>query len=168
MTGPALAQRESHRAIHDAANGEALLILAALRRFVADSRPGDAARAGEAFLESFEAKVLRHAEVEEGGLYVAVRDAIESDGDELGELVREHAGLRALHATIAGRLRRGPPDDGALGLMTALIGANAAHGEHEEAVLFRLSDRIDLARAGPEAADVEDGLPLNDFDEGDA
>lgn len=135
MSGPALRQREAHRAIHEAAREEALVVLSSIRRLLSSRDPTRARGAAHLFVEVYEAKVSLHLKAEELDLYPDLRrEGVVGEGP-LAQLLLEHEALRTLSALVARQIEPAPTRSTAA-LMTALMVATSGHSAHEESVLF--------------------------------
>lgn len=141
MSGPALRQVSSHRAIHEHARQEIAEVLAAAKHVL---NRGDLARfieVAEVFLEVAEARVLIHAHEEESGLYGEWLKADPQFVSRIDTLKEEHGELRRCAVEVEEAMVEGRHPI-ALKLMTEFIATLQSHSDHEEAALIELQDKV--------------------------
>lgn len=137
MSGPALRQRDAHHAIHHAALGEAEELTALFEAQIAD---GDFSRAREVaavVVEHWETRTLRHAQEEEEGLYLEMKELDESRSVLICRLTRDHDLMRAWVSEAGKLAESGREEDlrAAGTLFTALLVLVVQHSRDEEAGL---------------------------------
>ncbi len=138
MSGPALKQKDSHRAIHDAAHGEADELTGTVVEFMAGGKMEAAKAAARLLVEHWRTRTLRHAEEEEAGLY---QEIVLQDPDRIRDiagLTRDHALMRTLVDEAEEKLNQG--DEGsfaeALERFRMLLWLVVAHSREEERTLL--------------------------------
>lgn len=147
MSGPSLARRETHHAIHEAAFAEAEELTQLLAQQL---RAGEMERAlalAGVLLESWQTRTLRHAEAEETGWY---RDLVAEHPDlrdDIIGLTRDHELLRLLAGEVQGILAARGMGAGILERFEAMLLLSAIHSREEERCLF--GDIRADASAGP-------------------
>ncbi|MCL6517200.1 hemerythrin domain-containing protein [Alicyclobacillus sp.] len=104
MSGPALKQLHAHRAIHDAAHGEAEELTGVFRRFVEEGRWQQARETAALVVEHWHTRTLRHAAEEESGFYREVAQQDPDRAGDIGALTRDHDLMRQLVAEAEARL----------------------------------------------------------------
>ncbi|MCL6597384.1 MAG: hemerythrin domain-containing protein [Alicyclobacillus macrosporangiidus] len=104
MSGPALKELHAHRAIHDAAYGEAEELTGVFRHCVEEGRYDAALAAAELVVEHWHTRTLRHAAEEEAGFYREVAEQHPNRSEDIAALVRDHDLMRQLVAEVEERL----------------------------------------------------------------
>lgn len=137
MSGPALRQRDAHHAIHHAALGEAEELTSL---FEAQIAGGDFPRAREVaavVVEHWETRTLRHAQEEEEGLYLEIKERDETLSVLICRLTRDHDLMRAWVSKAAKLAASGRDEDlrAAGPLFAALLALVVQHSQDEEAGL---------------------------------
>ena len=136
MSGPSLARRETHHAIHEAAFAEAEELTQLLRQRV---RAGDTERGlalAGVLLEHWQTRTLRHAEAEETGWYRDLATEHPDLRDDIISLTRDHELLRLLAGEIQGILAARGMVAGIVERFEAMLLLNAIHSREEERRLF--------------------------------
>lgn len=136
MSGPALTQKHAHRAIHEAAQGEAEALTDLLRKMMEAGDQSRTLEVADILIEHWETRTLRHATEEEEGLY---RDLL-GENPELEEkviaLIRDHDLLRKLMEKIKRRLPEKGVDHTVLAHFEAMFLVNEMHSRDEEEYLL--------------------------------
>ncbi|NMP23970.1 hemerythrin domain-containing protein [Sulfobacillus harzensis] len=139
MSGPALRQVTSHRAIHENAwhevqealkMAEALLFRDDRERF---------AEVAEVFLEVAEARVLVHAHEEETGLYLEWIEVNPDIHPRIKTLKHEHRALRRFATDLEEAMVNGR-HQAALDSMREFAATLKSHSAHEEGILTEVVD----------------------------
>src|SRR5690625_3988071 len=104
MSGPALTQKHSHHAIHEAAHGEAEELTELLKKMTERKDKTRLMELTDDLIEHWETRTLRHAEAEEEGLYVdIVKEKPELKERVIG-LTRDHDLMRILLKQVKKRI----------------------------------------------------------------
>lgn len=133
MSGPALRNRNSHRAIHDAVIEEireAISMFSGLNN--KDSKTVMEARA--ALLDIWEEKLLVHATEEENGLYPEISSSRPETKETLLRLSRDHQLLALLLEKARARIKD-PTGDEFMDINKAMILLMEIHSREEEGIL---------------------------------
>jgi hemerythrin len=140
VSGPALRQVSSHRAIHEHARQEVEEVLAVAERLLGRGDSERFIEVAEVFLEVAETRVLVHAHEEEIGLYL---EWVESHADVvpfIDSLKEEHEELRRRAVEVEEAMIEGRHQM-ALQLMMSFLKILKSHADHEESVLIELNDK---------------------------
>lgn len=137
MSGPALTQKSSHQAIHEAALGEARELTALLRKmWWANEASSRLIEMAYLLVEHWETRTLAHADAEENGLYVKAVELHPELKERVGELTSEHDSLRKLVEEIKGILPTSGVNERVLFCFDSLVTVDEQHNEHEENYLL--------------------------------
>lgn len=133
MSGPALENKESHGAIHEAALEEAKELTTLLRN-MSNAKGGPSRLLEFAYLlvEHWETRTLAHATAEEQGLYRDMVEKYPELREKMKELTEEHNLLRQLVSEIKDLLPESGVDEEVLSRFDRLLEVNAAHNAKEE------------------------------------
>lgn len=140
MSGPSLARRDTHHAIHEAAFAEAEELTHLLRQ---QMRAGEIERSlalAGVLLEHWQTRTLRHAEAEEAGWYRDLAAAHPNLRDDIISLTRDHEILRLLASEIQGILATHGMGAGIVERFEAMLLVNAIHSREEERRLLGVSE----------------------------
>ncbi len=140
MSGPALRQVSSHRAIHEQARQEVEEVLAVSERLLGRGDSERFIEVAEVFLEIAEARVLVHAHEEEIGLYLEWTESQADVVPFIDSLKKEHEELRRCAVEVEEAMVKGLHQM-ALQLMRAFLATLKSHADHEESVLIELKDK---------------------------
>lgn len=173
MSGPGLAKRDSHHAIHEAAFAEAEELTRLLRQV---ALAGDHERALQlvgVLVEHWQTRTLRHAEAEERGWYRDLsRERPELQPDIL-QLTRDHDLLRTLLDEIERIVAARGWATGIVERFEAMLLVNAIHSRTEEQRLLggegRTPDdqqaRVVLDAGHPPDAPARGASPYDEIDD---
>src|SRR5699024_8554452 len=121
-SGPALKQKMSHRAIHDAAQAHAKGITAEVIQLFHANEKEECLKAAKGLVTHWEEKVVAHADAEDEGLYMIMRD---------------HDLFRKITAKIKDKLKKQEEvTQENIYEFTTLIILNDFHHQGEEETLF--------------------------------
>lgn len=136
MSGPALTQKHSHHAIHEAAHGEAEELTQLLKSMLDREDQARLLELADVLIEHWETRTLRHAEAEERGLYIdLVKEKPELKERVIG-LTRDHDLLRRLVRQVKELLPQNGVDDTVLAHFEAMLLVNEIHSRDEEEYLL--------------------------------
>src|SRR5690625_1060389 len=132
VSGPALRQLAAHRSIHEAAHGQVKDMTASLRLLDEKGRDKEAREAEKVILEHWRDHSIAHADSEEEGLYLDVRQERPGLSETVTQLVRDHALLRKSTREIEENLEADGPSDDRLSMYESLLVVNWHHSRDEE------------------------------------
>lgn len=132
MSGPALTQKHSHHAIHEAAHGEAEELTVLLQKMMKQGDQTKLLELADVLIEHWETRTLRHAAAEEEGLYVDIVKEKPELKDKVIALTRDHDLMRILLTEIKERLPGHGVDRTVLARFEAMLLVNEIHSREEE------------------------------------
>lgn len=132
MSGPSLARREAHHAIHQAAFDEAEQLTRLLRQAILARAPEHALPLVGALIEHWQSHTLQHAAAEEAGWYREVVAGQPGREADVIALTRDHELLRILLTEIQGILAQHDTLAGVLERFEAMLLVNTIHSREEE------------------------------------
>jgi len=132
MSGPALKQLQAHRAIHDAAYGEADELTTVAKRFAAAGNEQAAIATASLLIEHWHTRTLRHAAEEEEGFYKEVASKYPEHAGDIFSLTRDHDLMRHLVAEAEERLATAGPLAAVLERFEMLLWLVEKHSREEE------------------------------------
>ncbi|HLQ96486.1 MAG TPA: hemerythrin domain-containing protein [Pseudogracilibacillus sp.] len=136
-SGPALKQKMSHRAIHDAAQAHAKGITAEVIQLFHANEKEECFKAAKGLVAHWEEKVVAHADAEDEGLYQELLNGEEVADKGLYMLMRDHDLFRKIAAQIKEKLEsQGEVTQENIYEFTTLIILNDFHHQGEEETLF--------------------------------
>ncbi|MGE5672844.1 MAG: hemerythrin domain-containing protein [Mycobacterium leprae] len=130
MHGPSLTRPDIHAEIHAAALAELEEGTAVLRRLIERQDASLAAPVATALIETWRARVIAHADVEEESLYPWLLASNPAAEGLVAQLKAQHALLRRLAAEAAAQLECGHFAE-VLRRLDALLLINTCHGDDE-------------------------------------
>lgn len=136
MSGPALTQKHAHRAIHEAAHGEAEALTCLLKRMMDADDQSRLLELADILIEHWETRTLRHATAEEEGLYLDLVKEKPELRDKVTALTRDHDLLRRLIKQIKNLLQKNGVDRTVLAHFEAMLLVNEIHSRDEEEYLL--------------------------------
>ncbi|MEK3933948.1 hemerythrin domain-containing protein [Sporosarcina sp. FSL W7-1349] len=136
MTGPALKQLHSHRAIHDGGLSGATDKTEVMMDFL---RQGDLKSANEAadeLIDFWITRVISHADAEEEGLYKDIAEQNPNLKEAIIQLTRDHDLLRIIVKDIQELREQEELSPNVLHKFHALLVVNEIHSRDEERMLL--------------------------------
>ena len=136
MTGPALKQLHSHRAIHDGGLSGATDKTEVMMDFL---RQGDLKSANEAadeLLDFWITRIISHADAEEEGLYKDIAEQNPVLKEAIIQLTRDHDLLRIIVEDIQELRKQEELSPNVLHKFHALLVVNEIHSRDEERMLL--------------------------------
>lgn len=136
MTGPALKQLHSHRAIHDGGLSGATDKTEVMMDFL---RQGDLKSANEAadeLIDFWITRVISHADAEEEGLYKDIAEQHPNLKEAIIQLTRDHDLLRIIVKDIQELREQEELSPNVLHKFHALLVVNEIHSRDEERMLL--------------------------------
>lgn len=135
MSGPGLAQADSHAAIHEAALLEAIELNKILGKLVQNKDLEKALEVAHIAIEHWESRTLTHAEAEERGLYKRLAEISSELRDSVIELTRDHNIMRILVKEIKEMLDEQGMNLDVLEKFHSLVHVDLIHNREEEEIL---------------------------------
>lgn len=136
-SGPALAQKTAHRAIHDGAQAHAKAITANVIQLFHEKKEDECMTAAKELVQHWEEKIIAHADAEDEGLYQDLLEGDDVPDKGLYMLMRDHDLFRKIAAQINENLEKhGKVTQEIIYEFTTLIILNDFHHQGEEETLF--------------------------------
>jgi|SRR5699024_4316800 len=135
MSGPGLAQVDSHAAIHEAALFEAMELNEILAKLLTSNQLEKALETAYIAVEHWESRTLKHADAEERGLYKELVKSSSKFKEPVIELTRDHDLMRILVREIKETLDSEGINEEVLHKFHALVHVDLIHNEEEEKIL---------------------------------
>lgn len=132
MSGPALTQKHSHQAIHEAAHGEAEELTLLVQKMMKEGDRTRALELADVLIEHWETRTLRHAAAEEEGLYADIVKEKPELKDTVIALTRDHDLMRTLVKEVKALLPDRGVDRDVVARFEALLLVNEIHSRDEE------------------------------------
>lgn len=104
-SGPALRKLDAHRSIHDGAFAEAKDLTDMTAKLFKEDRKEDCLKAADALIEYIESRIIAHADAEEEGLYLEIKEENPELTKEIHMLTRDHDVLRIILSKIKEQLK---------------------------------------------------------------
>ena len=138
MSGPALRQLHSHKAIHEGGLSGAIMKTDDLIEYVEQGETEMAQQACDHLLDYWKTRVISHADAEEEGFYKQVIEEKPELERDIIQLTRDHDLMRILVADIE-TLREEDPSvtPEIMQKFNGLIVVNELHSREEERLLFQ-------------------------------
>lgn len=136
MSGPALRQLAAHRSIHEAAYGQVKEMTKILRKLYEAGRDKEARHGEDILLEQWRDHIIAHADDEERGLYLEVKESHPHLSEKITQLTRDHDLLRDITARIEAVLDDEEARDERLAMYESLLVVNWHHSRDEEKFLI--------------------------------
>ncbi|HET7627185.1 MAG TPA: hemerythrin domain-containing protein [Bacillales bacterium] len=141
MSGPALKQKSAHRAIHEAALGEADELTTLLKKMKKnDENKTRLLEVAYVLVEHWETRTLAHAAEEEKGLYVQWVERDPALSTKVNELKQEHQLMRSLIEEIKTFLPDTGVTESVLSRFETLLLVNQHHNRKEENQLVAMTE----------------------------
>lgn len=135
MSGPGLAQVDSHAAIHEAAVLEAIELNDMLAKLLHNKQKEKALEVAYVAVEHWESRTLKHADAEERGLYKRLTKISTTLKESVIELTRDHNLMRILVHEIKEMLDESGMDEQVLEKFYTLVHVDLIHNRDEEKVI---------------------------------
>lgn len=138
MSGPALRQLHSHKAIHEGGLSGAIMITDDLIEYVEQGETEMVQQACDHLLDYWKTRVISHADAEEEGFYKQVIEEKPELARDIIQLTRDHDLMRILVADIEALREEDPTvTTEIIQKFTGLIVVNELHSREEERLLFQ-------------------------------
>lgn len=136
MTGPALKQLQSHRAIHEGGLSGAIGKTEMLIDFLQEGDQENAERAANDLVDYWKTRVISHADAEEDGFYQEIVNENPSMEKSIVQLTRDHDLIRIIISDIESLRETDWMSPSVLQKFYALLVVNEIHSREEERLLF--------------------------------
>ncbi|WJY28015.1 MULTISPECIES: hemerythrin domain-containing protein [Sporosarcina] len=136
MAGPALKQLQSHRAIHEGGLSGAVGKTEMLIEFLQQGDQKNAERAADDLIDYWKTRVISHADAEEEGFYLEIKEEDPSLEKAVTQLTRDHDIMRLVVADIEQLKETEGISPTVLQKFYALLVVNELHSREEERLLF--------------------------------
>ena len=136
MSGPALRQLHSHKAIHEGGLSGAVMKTDDLIEYVEQGETEMVQQACDHLLDYWKTRVISHADAEEEGFYTEVVDNDASMQSTITQLTRDHDLMRIIVDDIEKLRETEGLSPTVLQKFYALLVVNEIHSREEERMLF--------------------------------
>ncbi|WOV83168.1 hemerythrin domain-containing protein [Sporosarcina jeotgali] len=136
MSGPALKQLQSHRAIHEGGLSGAVGKTEMLIDFLQEGDQKNADRAANDLIDYWKTRVISHADAEEGGFYQEIVTENPAMEKSVTQLTRDHDLIRIIVGDIEKLRETEGISPSVLQKFYALLVVNEIHSREEERLLF--------------------------------